>query len=262
VPVNLRERCLWLNRAIDRRKQRLPAAMLETYARHLRDKARSPETRVRDADSEWQTSNEGTALCCGSRCAEPLSSPLAHVMKLSAFVVHHTNKPINDRIEQTFLDWMEDNPEEVRACQRGVLRGKRNHCWLTWRQALLDQLAKLPREAWADFARGELALRISRNVPLVCILFPEGYFSSANVPTFIDGGSNELFCAWVDESREVGFTWSLVTDKCGLPEMVTKDGELTPGAEVIYLNTTRSAQPRPRYKQRLRRLRAQLRDAR
>lgn len=260
MSANLRERCLWLNRAIDLRKRNLPPAISEMYSRHLRDKTRPVEARIKDADAEWQTSNKDTALCRGSFYDEPLAWSLAHVMKLSAFVIYHTSKPINEDMEQTYLNWIENNPEEPRACQRGILRGKRNHCWLTRSQWLHLEFAQLPQEEWAEFARGELALRVSRGVPLVCILFPSRYFKLLAVPSFIDGGANELFCTWYDESEKVGFTWSLTTDSRGLPELVTKDTELTSEAQVVYLGTPMSPQPRPRYKRRLRRRRTNVRD--
>ena len=254
---SLRERALWLNRAIDMRKGTLPVAISRFYNRHLRDTTRTVETRVQDADDHWEANKVGDALCCGGPHVDPTRWRLARVMKLSAFVIYNTNKPIGEYSVQQYRAWLQLHPSEARACQRGSLKGTRNHFWLTKADDLERELAQIQPSDSADVARAVLGLRVGRGVDLVCLMFSPPYFRQLWIPTFVDGGANELFCTWLDEAEGLGYTWCLATDHRGLPELVGQDEDLTERAEVVYLGRTLQRQPRVRYKRRLGRLHAQ-----
>jgi hypothetical protein len=252
---NVLRRCLALNIRIDRNKG-LDGDLLRHYVRALA--ADPPPATLQDwigtADRAWGggiAAND--ALCRGTRSLGPTFLRLVRIIGLDALVENHIRGRINTHARARLRADLSTVKHKVRRKLCNRMRSRtRIHFWLSTADDTRDSL-DLSHMTRADAANHLLGLLRPKGSDLLMLVFPPDYFREAWIPTIIDGGASEAFCAWPDERPGVGFTWRTDQQTGGVPEVVGKDADLDPRADIDDLGTTTQRQPRLNYLRMLRR---------
>lgn len=229
----------------DQRKGALDPSIIQLYLPVVADESRTVWRAFEHADAQWDTKGQGDALCSGTRTAWPTTAELVRVMKLDVFVEYNTDHVISRRSAQNYLGLLTERAGIARKGQKGPLRGERNVFWMTLRTALTVRVLNIEPEELADRVPSLVGLRFPPDVHVITLEFPPRYFDMAAIPTFVDGGPHPAFRNWDDETDGVGYTWNLLEQARGLPEIVAQNYTLDARATVNYIGRTRKASPIP-----------------
>lgn len=227
------------NISIDRTTRRAPADALDHLERYI---VPLPQTLtnlqlrqcVLGAETEWQ-SLRGTDLVGLGPVASPEWSRLEmlRILDIRSLLLARDgpgDRTATPRDEEKLLEDVvgQTSTRSLTYLFHGALRGRRNLCWLT--PVVSEPTSGIPRASatLAKEYRNTLGLaHIIAKTHLVAMQFDAGFFSrSLHSPCVLDGADNPVYCSWLSNADDGGFTWDLSAHAKGRREFVSCNEKL------------------------------------
>lgn len=226
------------NIAIDRGHDHVPREVLDYLTDCIRTLPQITAEhvligRIEDADMVWKTQKGAELLCRGPL----LDTDIAHERLFRVTTAESLlylregpgNRAPNAREQQRLIEDLRNSATSNSLKHQfvGLLRGRRNVCWLT---VTPQNVAAGTAAELADFAlhlRDSLGLQhLPVNSHLVAMEFNPGFFNRLHVPTVLDGVTNLVYCSWITRPVPGGYAWHLRNHCRGAREFVTQDVSL------------------------------------